>query len=161
MCSFVNAADFADVLSIVESAPAPRTTRCVTSFPVDGDGSSVETARVVTVRLADGYEEVVSIDPEEGPLALDGSCYRLSDSESFVTAGALRHNLPWKDLSVTTKEVLIHTVAKKNRRAREAAPDFWSAAARRLRRETPLVQKQLKPEPFSEDLRCRLARLPY
>merc|ERR1712157_181586 len=81
----------------------------------------------IMVQLADGSQEIVVVDPEFGPLGLDGSCHR---EEGSQTNGWTNDNVarPWRELSSTAKKVLIHTVAKKNRSEREMTPDFWSAA---------------------------------
>mmetsp|Transcript_52339 Transcript_52339/g.105132 ORF Transcript_52339/g.105132 Transcript_52339/m.105132 type:complete len:198 (-) Transcript_52339:155-748(-) len=76
--------------------------------------------------MVDGKEEVVEIDPLRGPLEeLEDGGKRLADLEVLMVKGgrlepsyAQRYR-SWADRTSTEQEILVNTIAKKNRRVKE------------------------------------------
>mmetsp|Transcript_51426 Transcript_51426/g.92630 ORF Transcript_51426/g.92630 Transcript_51426/m.92630 type:complete len:143 (+) Transcript_51426:112-540(+) len=81
----------------------------------------------IPIKLLDGTEEVVTVDPLEGPLTLyhDGTqSWEFKANMTGRKPGNHNWSNPkWPLMSVTDKEVMLNIVAKKNKAARELFED--------------------------------------
>lgn len=130
-------------------------------------GVESDEVREVVVHLDDGSEAVVTVDPEVGPLVAeaDGSLRPCRPDTMGRYCGVLSGRmgsgpdmLQWRTMGRTDREVWLHVVAKLNRHAVQE-PTFRALADKFV---APAIkQKPAKPDPSSESLNERIARLPY
>eukprot|EP00449_Zooxanthella_nutricula_P025006 CAMPEP_0198541148 /NCGR_PEP_ID=MMETSP1462-20131121/53593_1 /TAXON_ID=1333877 /ORGANISM="Brandtodinium nutriculum, Strain RCC3387" /LENGTH=142 /DNA_ID=CAMNT_0044271299 /DNA_START=57 /DNA_END=485 /DNA_ORIENTATION=+ len=83
-----------------------------------------EDTRTVTVKL-EGTPENVVIHPVHGPVVITGEGSRdyvtRHSSGMLMKTPQFTNNPKWLQMSKTEREVLVHVVAKRNRRTRETA----------------------------------------